>query len=124
MLLLTATATKEVRADIRRVLHLENELEGFIGTFNRRNLLYAVLSKPEKLVDQVQRIYDEIMKHHGSDQSGSVVSFFLASPLFHMTGHVCLYFRLVRGAPAAPVAMNLPDEAMIYGSPVSSHCVG
>ena len=64
MLLLPATATKEVRADMRRVLHLENNLEGFIGTFNRKNLFYAVMPKPEKLVDQVQRIHEEIVKHH------------------------------------------------------------
>eukprot|EP00946_MAST-07B_sp_MAST-7B-sp1_P003343 g3343.t1 len=72
MLLLTATATKEVRADMRRVLHLENNLEGFIGTFNRKNLIYAVMPKPEKLVDQVRRIYEEIVKHHGLQESGII----------------------------------------------------
>lgn len=57
---------------MRRVLDLENNLEGFIGSFNRKNLVYAVLPKPEKLVDQVQRIFSEIAQHHGTAQSGII----------------------------------------------------
>ena len=30
---------------------------------NRKNLFYAVMPKPEKLLDQVQRIHEEIVKH-------------------------------------------------------------
>ena len=72
VLLLTATATSEVRADIRRVLDLENGLEGFIGSFNRMNLSYSVMPKREKLGEQVEDLYQHIVSNHGDLESGIV----------------------------------------------------
>ena len=73
MMLLTATATKEVRADIRRVLHFErNNLECFIGSFNRTNLIYRVHSKPESLKHQIAAVSNDINMYHTSSESGIV----------------------------------------------------
>ena len=72
MMLLTATATKEVRADIRRVLHYERNdaLESFIGSFNRTNLIYRVHAKPDKIKDQMIAVAQDIHAHHTIDACG------------------------------------------------------
>ena len=72
MMLLTATATKEVRADIRRVLRYERNdaLESFIGSFNRTNLIYRVHAKPDKIKDQMIAVAQDIHSHHTIDACG------------------------------------------------------
>ena len=72
VMLLTATATKEVRADIRRLMSLNENLESFIGSFNRKNLMYEVREKPDKTDDQIQQICDDINKCHDKNESGII----------------------------------------------------
>ena len=74
MMLLTATATKEVRADIRRVLNYEsgNALECFIGSFNRTNLLYKVKTKPDSIKLQLEAVATDINANHTMQESGII----------------------------------------------------
>lgn len=61
MMALTATATEQVREDIRRLLKLKDPAE-FTASFNRPNLTYKVLPKDEPLkqiLDFVKRREDE-----------------------------------------------------------------
>ena len=72
IMLLTATATEAVRADIRRLMSLDENLESFVGTFNRKNLVYEVRSKPAKSADQIQYVYDDIQRSHAPHESGII----------------------------------------------------
>ena len=65
---LTATATEQVRGDIRKNLDLSGSSE-FIASFNRNNLFYRVIPKSNPL----QQTVDFLEKH--KDESGIIYTF-------------------------------------------------
>ena len=59
ILALTATATKNVRNDVQKILKMKHT-ELFLGSFNRTNLFYSVKEKPSNYDKFVSNIIDEI----------------------------------------------------------------
>ena len=66
---LTATATKEVRADVKVQLAVANDCATFKQSFNRSNLSYEVRKKPKSIVKDIAA---EIKQASPADRSGII----------------------------------------------------
>lgn len=68
---LTATATRAVRQDVIKHLHLKN-CSLLQMSFNRPNLIYEVIEKKSSQTSSWQQIYDWLRQHHFEDKCGLI----------------------------------------------------
>lgn len=69
LMALTATATQEVRADVKVQLGVSNDCATFKQSFNRSNLSYEVRKKPKSIVKDIAA---EVKQAPAADRSGII----------------------------------------------------
>ena len=110
---LTATATPEVQKDICKILRMRtSQTKCFKASFDRPNLRYTVLKKPNKRIEALEMLCKRIKSRH-KNETGIVycLSRDECSTLSHSM-HVWLSTRLHTHTPSGTVSRYLVSQGL------------